>query len=378
MKKSSPLFIFFLCILFFYFWRNITFWMSTIIYGIEERDILLYISIAILWCISLFYILSYRKHIGRSSVHKIAFVWFICMPVVLLYNKSPLSAYLKCMLWPLLFEATYICTLLYKSSQKLYLRLFKILTVMGGIYFFQSLVVKGFERASNMVYFAILTFPLILATKKNNKKFFLIPLLASFLALISLKRSMILALLLYWVIYFAVYLFKRKKIIQSIILVILMSAAAVYSYNYVDDFSGGGISRRMENEDVTNGREEIYDLTWLMIENSSTGHKLLGNGHNAVRLDSILEVSAHNEWLEMIYDYGYFMLFLYSLLWLYMIRKWWRLFKDNSPYFYSMTLCICIWAVMSMVSQLMLYMSYVIYLFMFLAYVDAKTQKKIS
>ncbi len=374
MKATDSFFSIFLCILFFYFWRNIEFWMLMTTYKTQEHDILIFMSLGLIWLFSFYYILTYKNLITNSLIHLLSLGWFVGILIVLIYNADPFSAYLKCLLWPLLFETTYICTILYRNNESPFKILFIALAALGGLFFLISMLYKGFEGASNMVYFIILTVPFLLALRAGKNNFFILIATTAF-ALLSLKRSMMFALAMFWVVHYLYAAIKKKQKIQSLFLIVFLSIAAFYSYNFVDRLSGSNISKRMEKEDITNGREAIYEITIQMISNSTLDHKILGNGQNAVRNDSILDLSAHNEWLEILYDYGYIVFSLYVLLWVYMIRTWIKLYKTKSRYLDAYTLCLSIWLVMSIVSQLIMYVSYVLYLFMFLAYIEAKTQK---
>ena len=125
---------------------------------------------------------------------------------------------------------------------------------------------------------------------------------------------------------------------------------------------------------MSNGRETIYEYTWQMIMNSDVEEWVLGHGHNAVFEDSPLTISAHNEFLEVIYDYGIIVLVLYLFFWLYVVRRWLFHMRCQTIYYIPYTLSICIFAVMAMVSQLILYASYFLYLVMFWAAVEAVTE----
>lgn len=368
----ANLFIFFLLL---FFWRNIDYWMTTIIYKEEPHDTIRALSLYGLWGSSLMLISLGMNMFSKCIIHKICILWFASMLAVLIYNRSSLPDYMTCLLWPLLFEGIYIYAVSNRKADKIIHRLSVFLVILGMLSFFESLVYNGYEGASNIVYFVILAVPIVLATG-NNKLDILWLVFASVLAIVSLKRSMMLALALFWIIYFLADGIKRIGKFKSLVLCLFIVYGAYQAFLYFDDLSGNNITKRMENDDVSNGRESIYDITFLMIEKATLDHKILGNGHGAVKKDSPLDISAHNEWLEIIYDYGYIVLSVYILLWLYMLHKWYMLRKEGSKYLLSYTLCLCIWAVMSMVSQLILYVSYVLYLFIFLAYVEAKTINK--
>ena len=122
---------------------------------------------------------------------------------------------------------------------------------------------------------------------------------------------------------------------------------------------------------ILTGREAIYLVTIEMIKHSSPAHILLGNGHNGVRRDSPLGISAHNEFLEIIYDYGIIILMVYLGLWVYVLRQWYFHYRNNTIFFLPYTMSVCIFAVMAMVSQLVLYCSYFLYLVIFWGIVAA-------
>jgi O-antigen ligase len=185
---------------------------------------------------------------------------------------------------------------------------------------------------------------------------------------------MMLAISLFWAIYGFKFLFSKGKKRLAIIMSVVFLGIAYGAIKVVDNISDGGLSSRTvdyEKEDITNGREYIYTITWEMIVKSTNTQLILGHGHNAVRRDSPLEISAHNDYLEIIYDYGIIALILYLGLWIYVIKQFFFHYRNNTVYFVPYALSICIFAVMSVVSQLVVYVSYFLYLVMFWAIVQA-------
>lgn len=369
MQINSMGFRLFSILLLFFFWRNIEFWMSSIVYKAEFYDKLRVLSLVGVWGLVFLSILTKYRLVKHGFVNAFTVVWGFVITIVLLINKSTPFVIMLCLLWPILFEYIYEFAILDRNAESKIRRLFVGILGIGVLYFGQSLIAFGFESASNMVYFLILAIPMLIATT-NSKYHLMLLLLTTGAALVSLKRSMMLAMVLFWFVYFGVYCIRKYGILRSLLLASIIAIAGVYSFEYVDSLSGNNITARMESDDVTNGRDNIYDYTLLMIYNMDTQQKIFGSGHGAVKRDSILDISAHNEWLEIIYDYGYIVLFLYVILWFYMIWKWYMLWRKDSKYFIPYTLCICIWGVMSMVSQLLVYNSYVYYLFMFIAFIE--------
>ena len=366
--KRFFLFKVFFVVLLLFFWRTIVYW-ENFDKGGTEKDLILYIFMVASMLLGAILIGKNYKSIPFKPFHHVALAWFLLMITVALYNKTALSLSLKCCVWPIIYEVTYIFSKQSKDAEKFFRKYFLLLAIMGLFVMLGSLLNSGFVKATNLVYFFILPMPFLLKIKDKQKLYWLFIVMAS-MAVLSSKRSMILAMVLFFILWEMFNTIKRKKVFQSSFLLLVMAGIAVYSFQNFRILSEGRLVEKMNNEDVSNGRERIYDMTMLMIERSSIDHKILGNGHNAVRRDSPLDISAHNEWLEIMYDYGAIAIMLYLCLWIIMLSNWYKMYKTKSPYYVPYTLMICIWGVMSMVSQLILYVSYVLYLFMFLAYVE--------
>ena len=250
-----------------------------------------------------------------------------------------------------------------------------MLTVMGGIYLVFALQLKNLESQTNMVYFFLLTIPaVILTSNKKWRNYILI--FATFAAFISMKRSVIVAFVLFWGILELKYLFGKGRNKMAIIFLIVGFVAVYGSFKFADDLTGGSLSARTvdyQKDDITNGREAIYLVTIEMIKNSTPIHLIFGNGYNGVKRDSPMDISAHNEFLEIIYDYGIIVLLIYLCFWAYILRQWYFHYRNNTIYFVPYTLSVCLFAVMAMVSQLVLYCSYFLYLVMFWGMTGALT-----
>ena len=108
-----------------------------------------------------------------------------------------------------------------------------------------------------------------------------------------------------------------------------------------------------------------------MIQSSSPTRLVIGHGHFGVRQDSWLEISAHNDFLEVIYDYGLVIFIFYLCLWGYVIRRAYYLYKTKSEMFLPYAASFSIFLVMSMVSHLILYTTYFNYLVMFWGMTEA-------
>lgn len=133
---------------------------------------------------------------------------------------------------------------------------------------------------------------------------------------------------------------KRKKG-GICVVTILASILSYYIFQSVDKSVGGELSERVNTEETENtGRPLIWATTWVMIHDCSPQQLILGNGHYGVKRDSFLELSAHNEYLETLYDYG-----IIVLLFIFILLRYWlknvcvfisQILFFNSIYYFSL------------------------------------------
>lgn len=378
MRQKYTLFYVFALLLLIFFWRTVVFWFNNGNGPEANAGVVLYIALLGIELISFFLILAFPKK-GRknSSIHRVCFFWECAILIALSYNNASISQYVKCLAWPLFFESAYLFVRSDYSFLDRFRRMFFLFVLFGVVVFFRAMVIRDFGGQSNMIYFLVLPVPVILLTK-NVRWRNIILILVTFFAVLSMKRSMILALALFWAIICCKFFLSSAKKGLAIALSFLVILAAFGTFRIVNNVTGGRLSSRLDSDtdDVTNGREAIYLVTWDMIVKSSPAHLVLGHGQNAVRADSILEVSAHNEFLEILYDYGLIALLVYFFFWGHLIKQWFFHYRYNTAYFIPYTLSICVFSVMALVSQLVLYVSYFLYLVMFWGMVEAATEIK--
>ena len=92
--------------------------------------------------------------------------------------------------------------------------------------------------------------------------------------------------------------------------------------------------------------------------------QLMGHGHYSVRSLGVAS-AAHNDFLDVLYDYGIIGLILYVILHIYFLCKMYKLYTKKSDYFIPYTCMWLIFFVMSMVSILMVQQRYLIYMAVF-------------
>lgn len=371
MRKTSKdgLFYIFAFLLFFFIIAFVNYWnnnMTEVANDTSDKRWLVY-SVYLLTAYSLY---IWSSNIGSKigGIHLICLLWCVIMPFVIWFNHGNLFDILQTILWPLLFESSY--WLVKQDKQKLgAFRKFFVVASIYGAYFFLESRVNMFmheKTQSNTIYFVFLTLPWLLLAKGKTTRLMLL-VLFTIIGVWSLKRSVMLTLVFIWSAYFISLIKNKGRSGLNLFLIVILIVGGIYGYSYGDQLFKGELSERINREETDEGRNRlgIYTVTWSMIQSSSSESLVLGHGHFGVRRDSILEISAHNDFLEVLYDYGIIVLLLYLTLWVYVVWKCISLYRSNSVMFLPYAVSLSIFLVMSMVSHLILYTSYFNYLVLF-------------
>lgn len=117
------------------------------------------------------------------------------------------------------------------------------------------------------------------------------------------------------------------------------------------------------SNDGGSGRDVVYADVWGMIRSSNFFHLILGHGYNSVIRDAQLEFSAHNDFLEIIYDFGICGILLYLGFVVSVTRL--RYYNILS---YPQKASILIFITFSVFSHMILTTTYIIPLLLFWAY----------
>lgn len=224
--------------------------------------------------------------------------------------------------------------------------------------------------------YALLYFmPFILCLK--NKYIVYITLFVIFVAvLLSFKRMGIIAFCAGFFAYYFVNneIIQRKHQLFRIILFLLISVFLLIVYNYIDNLSGDFLSYRFNEiqSDDGSGRIPIYKNVVEMISLSEFPNLLFGHGWNAVSLNGNNGLSAHNDFLEIIYDFGIIAFILYLFIYFFLYKKLKKLIKASSQYAGPFAASCVIFILASNVSHIVIYMHFFILYVIFWGFVSAK------
>lgn len=216
----------------------------------------------------------------------------------------------------------------------------------------------GDTRASSLYVFLFLL-PLFLMSKSNYMRLGAIVFVAGCM-IFSLKRggfiSFGLALMVYYYVSFRVSnrIFKLRAFLLLISTLIGIYAVISLGFQtYADD-----MMLRLDSmvEDEGSNRLEVYETTWNMITRSDAFSLWFGHGWDSVVVNSPVNLSAHNDFLEIIYDFGIIALVLYLYLFYQLYKSVFTLIRNKSEYAPALAFSVITFTVNSTVAHILIYL----------------------
>lgn len=249
--------------------------------------------------------------------------------------------------------------------------------IIAIVYIFSIITRKKIE--GNVVYYLLMFLPLTSMIKSNLLRKILY-LLQGFAVLVSNKRTALIALVCYclcseWMNNKSIT--GRKKVYKGIayvlVVIILYIAFPVIcqklNITVFNELEASHIA-----EDGGSNRLFIYGQLWMAQKNSDLLHWGIGSGYNSVLLSGICtdgvlggNVSAHNDFLEVLYDYGILGLVSYVSFFACIIRNAIKMKKDEYKYVVPFTASILMVLSISLTSHLIIYLNYYALIFAFWA-----------
>jgi len=275
---------------------------------------------------------------------------------------------------PLIFMFFYLATMRNPDRLCTTIEVFSVLLIFCALMFLfvfryhNSTLVRG-SAVLNDVYYLLLLLPWILLCPRAFWKYAGITLIAVGV-LLSMKRTALFALVFALGAYFISDRIRHRKIISWRILIGIatLTFISLCIYSYVNNRTDGFLLSRLANisHDRGSGRLDIYKEVFRLQGDSSIDSWVFGHGHNMVRKFNPIRgadsLSAHNDWQEVLFDYGLPALVIYCFFHLYLLRFIFQLIKRRSYFGPSMAASYVLLLMMSLTSHLVLYASYFAYL----------------
>jgi O-antigen ligase len=350
--------------------------------GIKRGGILIVSNFSM----AVFCLYHWRKISKIPFIYKTIVFWLLWFPFTFI-NLMPIEleeiikGLMEGFFCPLFFLFSYILVFRQPLLSSSLIKFFLYLIIINSILFIfvfhnqQKNFVYSFFIQLNDVYYVLLLLPWALISKNKLIKN-LLTILIFGIVLWSFKRTAILAFVFSLIIYeFMVnYCFGRKSWFKKIIYLFCLLFGLFIVFNFVEQKSGGFVSQRIHSAqmDEGSGRLDIYSSVFQRQFESNIFYWVFGHGHDGVRRERVHllrstsnPVSAHNDWLEVLFDYGLVGLFLYILLHLAIIYKCIKLIRNKSSLGPAIVSSYALFFIMSLTSHLILYPTYFSYLMAF-------------
>ena len=213
-------------------------------------------------------------------------------------------------------------------------------------------------------YYSLFLLPFALIVRNKYTKFLLI-IFAFTSILLSSKRGGFIAFWGALIVFFYVETKLKSKSSRwkrTIGAIIVIGLVLLFMNDFVQQNNLSIFDRLSNiNEDKGSGRDVVYEYTWEMIKSSSIPSLIFGHGFNAVYHDSSLELSAHTDTLEIIYDYGIIGAMLYIMFYIRLISYYKKLKKINSQYAAAFAASLVLVLVLSLFAHLIIYPTHFLY-----------------
>lgn len=193
-----------------------------------------------------------------------------------------------------------------------------VLFALHYFYLMSQIIITGFVPHMIVSYYTLYLLPLIYITcgKKINILFTLI---VAVILITSIKRLGIAAMAAAMFVTCVVYNYINPRIKWGAFIgALFVTAIIVGVFVFVGDSDENNLIERFESiqEDEGSGRTVVWAKAIQLIENSDFDKFIVGHGFNRVVVDSQAGLSAHDDFLEIIYDYGLigFILYVFAFL----------------------------------------------------------------
>jgi O-antigen ligase len=323
-----------------------------------------------LFFVNILICLSGFRYIQLSSISKYVFLWLIVVTLnVILISSHKVTYLIRVNIWTTTFFSAFCLARTNKLTQQAITRLFLIIYVISFYYFWQGKAYQqynmemGLEGSSNAVYCLVTLIP-VLMFLKNKRLSFIILFITLVCTVFSNKRGATIIMVLIILPLISNIFGGIKNRILKYIIIIGTVVVMVFSLYYIGNtYVEGRLVERFNQIEETggSGRTEIWGNILTSYQSSSTIEQMLGHGHYAVN-EAGFAGAAHNDFVEVLYDYGVVGLLFYLLLHLCLIRKAFVLWKARNPVFNSFLAMYLIFITMSMVSILIVQERYLIYM----------------
>ncbi len=348
----------------------------------QEGGLLHHITVfcqILLEIIAVTHLVLHNRRLNKTGTRIV--LWVLYAILITIFQHTELITDIRIILW---WPSVYLLFYAISSTdtgryKELLLNVFVPIIYLGCSAIFVVLRlamfnVFSFYTASNDIYYIILLLPFIIFLKNRGLRYFCL-ILGILLALYSFKRGAQLCVILSLLLYVLIDMKSSSmSVFKKIMYLIVITGSVIVLFFYVNSKTEGYIVERFDEieESGGSGRESIYTSVIKEFRMQDGFNQIFGIGLNGVKnhfhvtnVKDGRSYSAHNDFLEMMVDYGYIGLVLYLLL-LFSVFGEIRYCKKTGilSLYQSGLMGVSMFLIMSTISHLFLYPTFVAYSFM--------------
>lgn len=363
-----PLLLFFGAFLFFFYSyeRNEMFGED---YRIQRGPLNSSLAIFTMFIVSIIYCATTKAKVTYSKLARSFNVQMIELYLVTLFFAAfiPLNSriqYFSIILPLLLFFFSYKLAIDLNNTVVTLIG-YSIVAIALAVYFlnnYQNNIFYDIEHQNNSAYTVLMFLPFLLCYKNRIIRIASMFLFA-LIIMYSLKRGGFFALIFGLAMYFLIdqFLIKEKKnSFKGLIVFFLAAFGFYYLFEMFNETSGGLLANRLDDmaDSQGSGRLDVYNEKLYEIVNSNPIGLIFGHGWRATELVGKSGYTAHNDILEITYDFGIvgLILFIRFLVSLFGLLK--ELIKSKSQLAAPLGASIGLLIINIMVAHIWIYSKY--------------------
>jgi len=365
----------------------------------ENPTIFTTMLLLVLEIISFSIVLLNVRAILKNKLNVAVFIWTIYVIINTLIYSDDLFVDMRDVLWWPLIYFLFYCIAIHDIQDKYIKSLIRFIPILFILLFLEFLFIRSTNaftytesglilfKASNGIYFNALLLPFAFLLKNKRSKYLFL-LFGLVIVLVSFKRAALIftVAVIIMSMYYDFIASKNTNIFYGIILSCFVITVGLFTFNFIDKKTDGFITQRIElmKEDNGSGRTEIYKNVLKIFKTKNIEYKVLGSGFNSFKNDNkirfnngdVESISTHNDILEIIYDFGIIGLVIYFSIIGLLVKRIFYLKKIDDKFFQANLAAFIIFTTMTMVSHLILYPTYFVYLAIIWAITEGLINKK--
>lgn len=289
-------------------------------------------------------------------------LWVLLVTTINPAGVEGVSSYINSLFWSalpiLILNSTYYFVL-HKGDSKWLKMTFLVITALFLLTYYSFYDVDNILMNVHLgsSYYSLYMLPLVLIyPSKIGKTCWTI--IISLAVFSSVKRGGVLALALAMLAYIITnQLVSKQGKFTKIIIGFCVLTAFIAIFAYIGTMGDNNIFERFESiqEDNGSGRTDVWNEAWRLINNQGVFTYFVGNGFNTVVHNSRYVLSAHNDYLEAWFDFGFIGMTLYIISLLLLFKDIFKCLKAKKEYAPAMSVLGVLVVVLTMISHIAIY-----------------------